>query len=62
MASILTLDEQRRTGAAARKVGGYGELIRIEAERRQAKGQGHVVRDAKSGRYSFSASSHSPKK
>lgn len=53
MATIMTIGEQRRAGEAARRVGGYSELIRIESERRKAKGEGHVTRDAKSGRYSF---------
>jgi hypothetical protein len=53
MATIMTIGEQRRAGEAARKVGGYSELIRLETERRQAKGKGHVVRDGASGRYSF---------
>jgi len=54
MATIMTIGEQRRAGEAARKVGGYSELIRLETERRKAKGQGHVVRDNASGRYTFS--------
>lgn len=53
MASILTIDEQRRAGEAARKVGGYSELIRLEEERRAAKGFGRLERDPSSGRYSF---------
>jgi hypothetical protein len=55
MASILSIGKQRKAGAAARKVGGYSELIRIEAERRKAKGQGHVVRESKNGRFIFKA-------
>jgi hypothetical protein len=62
MASILTIGEQRRVGAAARKVGGYDELIRLESERRRAKGLGHVERDDKSGRYSFVATAAAAKK
>jgi hypothetical protein len=61
MATIMTIGEQRRAGEAARKVGGYSELIRLETERRKAKGQGHVVRDTTSGRYSFSPTK-TPKK
>ena len=62
MATIMTVGEQRRAGDAARKVGGYSELIRIESERRDAKGQGHVVRNASSGQYSFKPGAPSPKK
>lgn len=62
MATIMTIDEQRRAGAAARKVGGYTELIRLETERRAAKGKGQVVRDAANGRYSFAPADPKPKK
>jgi len=62
MATIMTIGEQRRAGEAARKVGGYSELIRLETERREAKGKGHVVRDGASGRYSFKAGHAAPKK
>lgn len=57
MATILTIDQQRTAGSAARKVGGYGELIRLEGERRAAKGQGVVQRDAGSGRFVFTKKS-----
>ena len=53
MASILTNDQQRTAGSAARKVGGYAELIRLEGERRAAKGQGHVQRESATGRFVF---------
>lgn len=62
MATIMTVGEQRRAGEAARKVGGYSELIRLESERRDAKGKGHVVIDSSSGHYSFKPGSASPKK
>lgn len=63
MASIMTIQEQRRAGAAARKVGGYSEIIRLESERRKAGGNGHVVRDTKSGRYTYERAADSkPKK
>lgn len=61
MATILTTREQKQAGEAARRVGGYSELIRLETERRQAKGKGTVVRDASNGRYSFAPSSAAPK-
>ncbi|MBB4859197.1 hypothetical protein HNO88_002526 [Novosphingobium chloroacetimidivorans] len=62
MATIMRTDEQRRAGAAARKVGGYSELIRLETERRAAKGAGRVVKDGVSWRYSFAPTSSSAKK
>lgn len=62
MATIMTVGEQRRAGDAARKVGGYSELIRIESERRDAKGKGHVVHHASSGQYFFKPGALSPKK
>jgi hypothetical protein len=55
MASFLTLNQQRTAGAAARKAGGYDELIRLEKERRKAKGNGQVKRDASTGRVIFAA-------
>jgi hypothetical protein len=60
MATILTIDQQRTAGSAARKVGGYAELIRLERERRAAKGGGHIERDASSGRISFTGKSATP--
>jgi hypothetical protein len=62
MATIMTIGEQRRAGEAARKVGGYSELIRLETERREAKGNGRVVRDAANGRYTFKPGTAAPKK
>jgi hypothetical protein len=60
MASILTIDQQRTAGSAARKVGGYAELIRLEQERRAAKGQGHIQKD-QSGRVVFTGKSATPR-
>ncbi|AYO75514.1 MULTISPECIES: hypothetical protein [Alphaproteobacteria] len=60
MASILTLGQQRKAGTAARKVGGYGELIRLETERRKAKGQGKIVLEASTGRYIFQPKKTAP--
>ena len=54
MASILTIDQQRTAGSAAKKVGGYAELIRLETERRAAKGKGRVQREGTTGRFVFS--------
>ncbi|WP_242121273.1 hypothetical protein [Sphingomonas lacusdianchii] len=53
MASILTLGQQRQAGSAARKVGGYDELVRLEIERRQAQGKGQLARDGATGRFIF---------
>ncbi|TVV71446.1 hypothetical protein [Sphingomonas solaris] len=60
MASILTIDQQRTAGSAAHKVGGYAELIRLERERRAAKGQGHIQKDT-SGRVVFAGKSATPR-
>ena len=54
MATILTIEQQRTAGSAARKVGGYAELIRLEGERRAAKGKGRVQREGATGRVIFS--------
>jgi hypothetical protein len=58
MASILTTEQQRTAGAAARKAGGYAEVIRLERERRAAKGQGSIQRDSRSGRLTFTNSTN----
>lgn len=51
---VLSVKEQRQLGAAARKVGGYSELIRLDAERRGIKGPKKLVRDHR-GRYEYVA-------
>lgn len=55
MASVLTVHEQSQTSAAARAVGGYEELLRLEKERRKLERQGIVARVRKdaSGRYAL---------
>lgn len=55
MTAITTTAQQVKAARAARKAGGYSELIRLEAERRAAGGQGKVVRDATTGRFRFQA-------
>ena len=55
MAMILTPREQTQTAAAARKVGGYDELLRLERERRRLSSDGsstRLHRDSVSGRFS----------
>lgn len=56
MATILTIDQQRTAGSAVDKAGGWDEVIRLEAERRAAKGKGRVLHDARTGRFVFSKS------
>lgn len=56
MATILTIDQQRTAGLAVDKAGGWDEVIRLEAERRAAKGKGRVLHDARTGRFVFSKS------
>lgn len=60
MATITTVPEQRSTASAAKKVGGYSELVRLSNERqtganrtvtRDQAGQ-WVVRDTKAGQRS----------
>lgn len=53
MASVLTVREQEQTSAAARAVGGYEELLKLEQQRRKLRRRGidaEVQRDA-AGRY-----------
>ena len=61
MATILTIDQQRTVGSAVDKAGGWDEVIRLEAERRTAKGKGRVLHDARTGRSVFSKSLIAPK-
>ena len=44
MATITTRDEQQSTASAARKVGGYAELVRLSSELQRGEGR-TVVRD-----------------
>ena len=50
---VTTTEQQIRAAIAARNVGGYDELIRLEAERRAAGGRGGIVRDPATGRCSW---------
>ena len=50
MTTITTRRDQRDTAAAARRVGGYDELVRLANERRRVDGT--VTRDAHTGRWS----------
>jgi hypothetical protein len=49
MTTITTRRDQRDTAAAARRVGGYDELIRLAHERRRIDGT--VTRDADTGQW-----------
>lgn len=53
MASVLTVREQEQTSAAARAVGGYEELLKLEQQRRQLSRRGIAARVQRngSGRY-----------
>jgi hypothetical protein len=44
MASALTLREQEKISEAARKVGGYGELIRLQDERIAIRRRGKLAK------------------
>ena len=50
MSTITTRRDQRDTAAAARRVGGYQELVRLANERRHSEGS-TVTRDATTGRW-----------
>ena len=52
---VTTTAQQIKAARAARKAGGYDELIRLEVERRAAGGRGGVVRDSETGRFSWRA-------
>ena len=56
MTTITTRREQSDTASAARKVGGYSELVRLAAESRRL-GKGSVPkRDGKTGKWSMQVS------
>lgn len=50
MSTITTRRDQRDTAAAARRVGGYQELVRLANERRHSEGS-TVTRDANTGHW-----------
>lgn len=52
MATITTRQNQRSTALAARRVGGYSELIRLSGERKRSSAA-VVARDASTGRFSI---------
>lgn len=52
MATITTRKEQKATASAARKVGGYSELVRLAAERHKEGSSGTLSRNAKTGNWS----------
>lgn len=51
MATVLSTQERSATGRLARKVGGYGEMLRLERELKKAGTAARVVRDPDNGRY-----------
>ena len=56
MASVLTLREQEETAEAARKVGGYGELMRLQDERTAIRRRGKfakLVKNPQTGRFKY---------
>ncbi|CAN5496539.1 hypothetical protein BH10PSE12_BH10PSE12_07910 [soil metagenome] len=52
MTTITTRKEQRDTASAARKVGGYSELVRLAAEQRKEGPGSTVSRNTKTGLWS----------
>lgn len=52
MATITTRHNQRSTASAAKRVGGYSELIRLSGERKRSS-DAVVARDASTGRFTI---------
>lgn len=50
MATITTRQNQRSTASAAKRVGGYSELIRLSGERKRSPGA-VVGRDSATGQF-----------
>ena len=60
MASVLTPREQAETSEAARKVGGYVELLRLQDERTAIRRRGLIAKLTKNpqtGRFKYIAAS-----
>lgn len=56
MANVLTLREQEETSEAARKVGGYVELVRLQDERTAIRRRGKLAKLTKNpqtGRFKY---------
>lgn len=51
MGTMTTRRDQRVTADAARRVGGYSELVRLAAERRRQGDGSTIVRDAGTGEW-----------
>ncbi|QUM74628.1 hypothetical protein [Sphingopyxis granuli] len=60
MVSVTTPREQAETSEAARKVGGYGELIRLQDERTAIRRRGLIaklIKNPQTGRFKYIAAS-----
>ncbi len=55
MTTVTTRKEQSATASAAKKVGGYSELVRLSAARASQGKNSSVVRDTKTGRWDVKA-------
>jgi len=55
MTTVTTRKEQSATASAAKKVGGYSELVRLSAARALQGKNSSVVRDTKTGRWDVKA-------
>lgn len=53
MAVLTTTRDQNRVAAAARKVGGYENLVRLSKEAHAAGPGGVVRRDARTGQWAY---------
>lgn len=51
MSMTTTRRDQRETAAAARRVGGYSELVRLAAERRRQGSGSKIIRDPQTGQW-----------
>ncbi|GHC96946.1 hypothetical protein GCM10019060_27290 [Novosphingobium pokkalii] len=58
MTTITTRHDQRHAAAAAKRVGGYSELIRLSRERARSGSATVVARNPVTGRWSIKSSSN----
>jgi len=53
MGVVISLAEQRRVADAARRVGGYDQLVRLAKEKRAAQPGAKLVRNAATGQWTY---------
>jgi hypothetical protein len=55
MAVVTSISEQQRVADAARKVGGYEQLVRLAREKQAAGANAKLVKDNDTGQWTYKA-------